>query len=197
MDKKLEHLEALGREAELGGGEARLDAKQAKGKLLASQRLTLLLDEYSFVELDRFVTHRSTDETLADQKILGDGVVTGYGFLAERASFAADVEKAGLVFIGPRPESVQAMGNKTEARRRMAEAGVPDHSRQSASDVQFRRSRRHRTPVGISRIAQGGCGGRREGHAGRIRRRRPAGSPRGGVHVQRSGIRLWGRIYLC
>jgi acetyl-CoA carboxylase biotin carboxylase subunit len=49
----------------------------------------------------------------------------GYGFLAERASFAAAVEKAGLVFIGPSPESMAAAGDKIEARRRMADAGVP------------------------------------------------------------------------
>ena len=84
MHEKLEHLEALGREAELGGGEARLDAQQAKGKLLARQGVAFLLDEDSFVEMDRFVTHRSTDETLADQKILMDGVVTGYGTIHGR-----------------------------------------------------------------------------------------------------------------
>ena len=72
MRKKLEHLEALGREAELGGGDARLDAQQTKGKLFARQRLELLLDEDSFVEMGRFVTHRSTDETLADKKFLGE-----------------------------------------------------------------------------------------------------------------------------
>ena len=84
MREKLEHLEELGREAQLGGGEARLDAQQAKGKLLAGQRVALLLDEDSFVEMGRFVTHRSTDETLADKKILGDGVVTGYGTIHGR-----------------------------------------------------------------------------------------------------------------
>ena len=84
MRKKLEQLEDLGREAELGGGEARLETQQAKGKLLARQRVALLLDEDSFVEMDRFVTHRSTDETLADLKILGDGVVTGYGTIHGR-----------------------------------------------------------------------------------------------------------------
>jgi len=84
MRKKLEHLESLGREATLGGGEARLDAQQAKGKLLARQRVDLLLDEDSFVEMGRFVTHRSTDEGLADKKILGDGVVTGHGTIHGR-----------------------------------------------------------------------------------------------------------------
>ena len=84
MREKLEHLENLRRNAELGGGEARLDAQQAKGKLFARQRVALLLDEDSFVEMDRFVTHRSTDEALADKKILGDGVVTGYGTIHGR-----------------------------------------------------------------------------------------------------------------
>ena len=84
MRKKLEHLEKLGRKAELGGGEAKLDAQRGKGKLLARQRVALLLDEDSFVEMDRFVTHRSTDEAFADRKILGDGVVTGYGTIHGR-----------------------------------------------------------------------------------------------------------------
>jgi len=79
IHKKLQRLEELGREAEEGGGAARLEAQHARGKLSARERLDLLLDDGSFVELDRFVTHRSTDFGLADQKILGDGVVTGYG----------------------------------------------------------------------------------------------------------------------
>jgi len=66
-------------EAEQGGGSARIAQQHAKGKLTARERLDLLLDEGSFVELDRFVTHRATEFGLADQQFPGDGVVTGYG----------------------------------------------------------------------------------------------------------------------
>jgi len=79
IHEKLERLEQLGREAKKGGGEERLATQHERGKLSARERLDLLLDESSFVELDRFVTHRSTDFGLEDKKILGDGVVTGYG----------------------------------------------------------------------------------------------------------------------
>ncbi len=79
MNERLEELERLRRESLVGGGEERLKAQHDKGKLSARERLDLLLDEDSFVELDRFVTHRSSDFGLAEKKILGDGVVTGYG----------------------------------------------------------------------------------------------------------------------
>jgi propionyl-CoA carboxylase beta chain len=79
MRDKIERLEKLRREAELGGGEARIRAQHERGKLSARERIELLVDEGSFVELDRFVTHRSTEFGLAGHKVLGDGVVTGYG----------------------------------------------------------------------------------------------------------------------
>jgi propionyl-CoA carboxylase beta chain len=73
---QLHHRQAL---AEQGGGPERLAQQHQKGKLSARERLDLLLDPGSFVELDRFVTHRCTDFGLEQQKIPGDGVVTGYG----------------------------------------------------------------------------------------------------------------------
>jgi len=81
---KLKRLEDLRRESEQGGGEKRIAAQHARGKLSARERIELLVDEGSFVELDRFVTHRSTDFGLDDQKILGDGVVTGYATIHGR-----------------------------------------------------------------------------------------------------------------
>src|SRR5688572_33384569 len=84
MRDKLELLEKRRAEAELGGGEKRLKAQHDKGKLSARERLDLLLDEGSFVEFDRFVVHRSTDFGLDEQKVYGDGVVTGYGRIEGR-----------------------------------------------------------------------------------------------------------------
>jgi propionyl-CoA carboxylase beta chain len=84
MREKLELLERRRAESELGGGAGRLKAQHAKGKLSARERLDVLLDEGSFVELDRFVVHRSTDFGLEDQKFYGDGVVTGYGRIEGR-----------------------------------------------------------------------------------------------------------------
>src|SRR5688500_1058542 len=84
MRDKLELLEKRRAEAEEGGGKKRLKAQHEKGKLSARERLDLLLDEGSFVEFDRFVVHRSTDFGLEDQKVYGDGVVTGYGRIEGR-----------------------------------------------------------------------------------------------------------------
>src|SRR5512141_2155543 len=79
MREKLELLERRRAESEQGGGDKRIKAQHAKGKLSARERLDLLLDEGSFTELDRFVVHRSHDFGLEDQKYYGDGVVTGHG----------------------------------------------------------------------------------------------------------------------
>jgi propionyl-CoA carboxylase beta chain len=79
MRDKLALLEQRRAESELGGGVARIEAQHKKGKLSARERIDLLLDEGSFTEIDRFVTHRSTDFGLENQKVYGDGVVTGWG----------------------------------------------------------------------------------------------------------------------
>jgi propionyl-CoA carboxylase beta chain len=71
-------------QAQQGGGARRIAQQHKKGKLTARERLDLLLDERSFVELDRFVTHRATDFGLAEQVYPGDGVVTGYGRIEGR-----------------------------------------------------------------------------------------------------------------
>ena len=65
--------------AELGGGEARIRKQHEAGKLTARERIELLLDGGSFVEIDALVTHRCTDFGMELQKVPGDGVVCGYG----------------------------------------------------------------------------------------------------------------------
>jgi propionyl-CoA carboxylase beta chain len=84
MREKLEQLQQKRAESEQGGGPDRIATQHRKGKMTARERLDVLLDPGSFVELDRFVTHRATDFGLADQQVLGDGVVTGWGRIEGR-----------------------------------------------------------------------------------------------------------------
>ena len=84
MHDILEQLEAKRELARQGGGEKRIAAQHKKGKLTARERLEILLDEGTFEEWDMFVEHRCVDFGMQDQKIPGDGVVTGYGSIDGR-----------------------------------------------------------------------------------------------------------------
>src|SRR4030066_1337455 len=77
-------LEKRRSEALLGGGQAKIDKQHKDGKLTARERINLLFDPGTFVELDRFVTHRCTDFGMEKKKFFGDGVVTGYGKIEGR-----------------------------------------------------------------------------------------------------------------
>src|SRR5437764_1681693 len=82
-----EKLAALDAQAELGGGQERIAKQHQEGKLTARERIGLLLDPGSFIELDKFKTHRADDFGMSAKKILGDGVVTGYGTVEGRQVF--------------------------------------------------------------------------------------------------------------
>ena len=84
MQNKLDNLNKMIAEAQLGGGEKRIESQHKKGKLTARERLHFLMDEGSFEEIGMFVTHRSTEFGLDKEKYLGDGVVTGYGTINGR-----------------------------------------------------------------------------------------------------------------
>jgi acetyl-CoA carboxylase carboxyltransferase component len=86
-EQRVDRLRTLRAEAQLGGGQERIEQQHAKGKLTARERLALLLDAGSFIEFDAFVTHRATDFGLDEQHILGDGVVTGHGLIDGRLVF--------------------------------------------------------------------------------------------------------------
>jgi propionyl-CoA carboxylase beta chain len=87
MQDIIGQLEEKRNAALLGGGQKRIDVQHKKGKLTARERIELLLDEGSFEEWDMFVEHRCVDFGMADNKIPGDGVVTGYGTINGRAVF--------------------------------------------------------------------------------------------------------------
>ena len=87
MKHIIEQLEQKRAAARLGGGQKRIDAQHAKGRLTARERIDVLLDGGSFEEWDRFVEHRCTDFGMAENHIPGDGVVTGYGTINGRLVF--------------------------------------------------------------------------------------------------------------
>ncbi|MBI1860736.1 MAG: acyl-CoA carboxylase subunit beta [Deltaproteobacteria bacterium] len=87
LEEKFDHLRRRNHEAELAGGVERIQSQHEKGKLTARERITFLLDEGTFEELDKFVTHRCTDFGMEEKKIAGDGVITGYGRISGRSVY--------------------------------------------------------------------------------------------------------------
>jgi propionyl-CoA carboxylase beta chain len=87
IEDKIKELEKRNLEAELGGGQERIDKQHAKGKMTARERIDYLLDKNSFEEIDKFVVHRCHDFGMEKKKIPGDGVVTGYGTINGRTVF--------------------------------------------------------------------------------------------------------------
>ena len=80
-------LRALRDESKLGGGVERIDAQHARGKLTARERIQLLVDAGTFVELDAFVLNRASTAGATDEGYLGDGVVTGHAEIDGRQVF--------------------------------------------------------------------------------------------------------------
>ena len=84
LEERLKYLQSRHEEAELAGGAERIKQQHERGKMTARERVNFLLDEGSFVEIDKFVTHRCSDFGMEEKRILGDGVVTGYGTISGR-----------------------------------------------------------------------------------------------------------------
>src|SRR6056297_3399052 len=87
MEDRVEELRERKREAELGGGEDRIEAQHERGKLTARERIEYFLDEDTFNEVDMLREHRSTNFDMDDREMPGDGVVTGYGEVDGRKVF--------------------------------------------------------------------------------------------------------------
>ncbi|MEQ8240767.1 MAG: acyl-CoA carboxylase subunit beta [Cyclobacteriaceae bacterium] len=83
-EDKIKELELMNAEVLLAGGQKRIDKQHEKGKLTARERIDLLLDEGSFQEIGKFVTHRGQDFGIEKEQYLGDGVITGYGTVEGR-----------------------------------------------------------------------------------------------------------------
>src|SRR6201986_5399337 len=87
LEQKLAELKRRDELAEAGGGAERREREHKQGKMSARERIEFLLDEGTFEETDKFVTHRCTDFGMSEQKVFGDGFVTGYGRIEGRLVF--------------------------------------------------------------------------------------------------------------
>src|ERR1700709_1192432 len=87
MDHKIKILEQKKAEAQLGGGQKRIDSQHKKAKLTARERVHFLMDEGTFEEIGMLVQHRRNDFGREKEKYLGDGVVTGYGNINGRLTY--------------------------------------------------------------------------------------------------------------
>src|SRR5439155_14836589 len=88
LQQKIEQLRRRHGRPENGGGDERLTRQHAEGKLSARERLKLLFDEGTFEETDKLVEHRCYDFGMAQQRVPGDGVITGYGLINSRLAYA-------------------------------------------------------------------------------------------------------------
>src|SRR5207244_12654452 len=87
-EQKLQELKRRDQLAQEGGGKERRERQHKEGKMSARERIEFLLDEGTFDETDRFVTHRTNEFRLSEQKYYGDGFITGYGRIDGRLVFA-------------------------------------------------------------------------------------------------------------
>ena len=122
MKHILEALDERRTAAKLGGGEKRINAQHARGRLTARERIDLLLDKHSFEEMDMFVQHRSTEFGMAKTKIPGDGVVTGWGTVNGRKVFV--FAKDFTVFGGSLSETHAAKITKIQDMALKARAPI-------------------------------------------------------------------------
>src|SRR5260370_38686710 len=103
LEKKLAELKRRDSLAEAGGGEERRARQHKEGKMSARERIEFLLDENTFEEFDRMVTHNCTDFGMEENKVYGDGFVTGYGRIESRLVFVFGQDFT--VFGGSLPEA--------------------------------------------------------------------------------------------
>ncbi len=131
------------------------------------------------------------DKIIAAAKRAGaEAIHPGYGFLSENADFAQAVIDAGLIWVGPKPDSIRAMGLKDAAKKLMAEAGVPVTPGYLGEDQDPKRLQARSRRDRLSGADQGGRGRRRQGHA--QGRRQPASSPTRSKAAKREAASAFG-----